>query len=356
MPSGPKKRKAAKKKKDKEIHNSTNPSTENPQGNDDLKSQDGKESDDGEVSSPISRDQDSDQNPFNEGSEALGERDSSSIRSFVAEEKSMLGVHSDVEDAQKIGLEDDGGVVIERELKSEENSQSKNVRVEHVESAKESHDGDERSFSSSGPGDESQITEEKPKEVAYNSGLEAISYDDLDKPVDSSQVEVTWVADDALAGETFNSIPESATLVDSVQSVVPVSQETIEMALSAPVENPVIMNVVEVSEEKLFPKSREGQAAVTNFSLKKSEEVFPLSHENVHASSKTVESVSNGFEGKILASSSAPVAATSNDAAHVMIPECSESQAIEAPAPKVVQRTSWLSCCGLFEVLAGFGR
>ncbi|XP_041027562.1 uncharacterized protein LOC121267653 [Juglans microcarpa x Juglans regia] len=351
MPSGPKKRKAAKKKKDKEIHN---PSTKNPQGNDDMKSQDGKESDDGEVSSPVSRDQDSDQNPFNEGSEELGERDSSSIRPYVAEERTMLGVHSDVEGAQKIGLEDDGVVVIERELKSEENSESKNVSIEHVEFAKESHDGDERSFSSSSPDDKPQITEEKPNEVAYNSVLEARSYDDLDKPVDSSQVEVIWVADDGLAGETFNSIPESATLVDSLQSVVPVSQETIEMAPSAPVENPVIMNVVEVSEE-----SREGPAAVTDFSLKKSEEVFPLSYENVQASSNMVESVSNGYESKILPSSSAPVAATSNDAAHVkdsVIPECSESQPIEAPAPKVVQRTSWLCCCGLFEVLAGFGR
>lgn len=304
-------------------------------GTDDVKSLDGKESDRGEVSSPVSRDQDSDQNPFNERNEELEERDPSSIRSFVAEDKSMEDVSSDIEGSQKIRSEDDGVVKIERELKSEESSESKNGSIEHVESAKETHDGDDRSSSSSSSDDESRVTEKKPKEEPYNLVLEASSCDDLVKPVDSSPAEVTWVAENAPVGEAVNSIAESAPL-DSVKPVIYVSEETILFTESAPVENLAIADMIELgskeSEEKLSPKSKEAPAAVTDLALKKNEDkVVPLSDENVHASLTVVESVSNGYEGKILPSSSAPVAATSNGAANEKdseIPECSENQVL----------------------------
>jgi hypothetical protein len=286
-------------------------------GNDDVKSLDGKESESGEVSSPVSRDQDSDQNPFNERNEELEERDPSSIRSLVAEDKSMEGVSSDIEVSQKIRSEDDGGVKIERELKSDESSESKNGSIEHVESAKEPHDGDDRSSSSSSSDDESQATEKKPKEEPYNLVLEANSCDDLVKPVDSLPLEVTWVTENAPVGETVNSIAERAPIVDSVKPMISVSEETIHITESAPVENLVIADMIEPgskeSEEKLSPKSKEAPAAVTDLALKQNEDkVFPLSDENVHASLTVVESVSNGYEGKTLPSSSAPATATSN--------------------------------------------
>jgi hypothetical protein len=302
-------------------------------GNDDVKSLDGKESESGEVSSPVSRDQDSDQNPFNERNEELEERDPSSIRSLVAEDKSMEGVSSDIEVSQKIRSEDDGGVKIERD----------------------------RSSSSSSSDDESQATEKKPKEEPYNLVLEANSCDDLVKPVDSLPLEVTWVTENAPVGETVNSIAERAPIVDSVKPMISVSEETIHITESAPVENLVIADMIEPgskeSEEKLSPKSKEAPAAVTDLALKQNEDkVFPLSDENVHASLTVVESVSNGYEGKtlpsssapatatsnggtnekdseskILPSSSAPVAGTSNGAANEKdseIPECSENQVL----------------------------
>lgn len=362
MPKGAKKRKAAKKKKENEAHN--NISTNNPQGNDDVKSLDGKESDSGEVSSPVSRDQDSDQNSFNDRNEELEERDASPIRSLVAEDKSMEDVSSDTEVSQKISSEDDAVVKMERELKSDESSESKNGSVEHVESAKEPHDGVDRSSSSSSSDDESRASEKKPKEEPYNLVLEASQCDDLVQPVDSSLAEVTWVNENAPVGETVNSIAESAPHVDSVKSLISVSEETIHITESAPVENLVIADMIEPgskeSEEKLSPKLKEAPAAVADLELKKNEEkVFPLSNENVHASLTVGESVSNGYEGKILPSPSAPVAATSNGAANEKdseIPECSENQPLVAPAPRVVQNTSFLSCCGLFDVLTGSGR
>ncbi|KAG6696057.1 hypothetical protein I3842_09G127800 [Carya illinoinensis] len=526
MPSGGKKKRAAKKKKGSETH-TPKLSTNDIQGNDDLKSQDGKESDSGEVNSPASRDQGSDQNQFNEGSEDLEERDPSSIQSFVAEDKSMEGFPINVEGAQKIGLEDDGAIEIERELQSEENFESKNGSIEHLELAKESHDGNDQSSSSSSSDDEARVTNGKPKE-AYNSVLEASSYDDLVKPVDSLPAEAMWATENPSVGETVNLIAETAPFIESVKTVASVSQETshrtesapvenpviadvvesgpkenplvespnlvvsvsqetiymtesasiqnqvvadvvesgpkenpvvefpnpavsvsletIHMTESAPVENPVIADVVELgpkenplvespnlevsvshetihltesapventmvadvvelgpkenplvespnpavsvsletihmtesapvvnpvvadvvelrsneSDEKLLRKSSQAPVAVMDLTVNNNEDgIFPLSDDHVQASLTVVESVSNGYEGKISPSSSVPVAATSNGAAHVKdseIPEYSESQPLVAPAPQMVKRTSWLSCCGLFEVLTGTGR
>jgi len=375
MPSGAKKRKAAKKKKEAHPNTNTNLSisTNNPQGqgNEDLKSQDGKESDGGDVSTPASQDQDSDQSPFNEGNEELEERDTSTTRSFVAEDKSMQGGTFVDEGEQKIVVEDDGAVKIERELKSDDNSKSKNGTFEHIKSANQSRDGDDRSSSSSSSDDETRVLEQKPKEEAYNSVLKVSSHDDQVKPVDSSPEEVVWVketvnsiAQSVPIVDSVNSIAESAPIVDSVKSLVSVSEEKIHITESAPVENLVIADLVESGskeiEKKFSLKLNEAPIAVTDLALEKNEDkVFHLSDENVQAHLTVVESVSNGYEDKTLPSSSAPVAATSNDAASVKdpeIPESSENEPLVAPAPQVVQRSSWLGCCGLFDVLTGSGR
>ena len=309
-------------------------------GNEDLKSQDGKESDGGDVSTPASQDQDSDQSPFNEGNEELEERDTSTARSFVAEDKSMEGGTFVDEGEQKIVVEDDGAVKIERELKSDDNSKSKNGTFEHIKSANQSHDGDDRSSSSSSSDDETRVIGQKPNEEAYNSVLEVSSHDEQVKPVDSSPEEVVWVK------ETVNSIPESAPIVDSVKSLVSVSEEKIHITESAPVENLVIADLVESGSkeiEKNFSlKLNEAPTAVTDLALKKNEDkIFPLSDENVQAHLTVVESVSNGYEDNTLPSSSAPVAATSNGAASVKDPEIPESSENEVLLPYV----SWLQFC-----------
>lgn len=317
-------------------------------GNEDLKSQDGKESDGGDVSTPASQDQDSDQSPFNEGNEELEERDT---RSFVAKGKSMEGGTFVDEGEQKIGVEDDGAVKIEREIKSDDNSKSKNGTSEHIKSTNQSRDGDDRSSSSSSSDDETRVIEQKPKEEAYNSVLEVSSHDDQVKPVDSSPEEVVWVKETVnsiaesvpvvdsvnpteLDEETVNSIAESAPIVDSVKSLVSVSEEKIHITESVPVENLVIGDLV-VSGSKEIEKNfsiklNEAPTAVPDLALKKNEDkVFPLSDENVQAHLTVVESVSIGYEDKTLPSSSAPVAATSNGAASVKdseIPESSENE------------------------------
>ncbi|XP_022978757.1 uncharacterized protein LOC111478620 isoform X2 [Cucurbita maxima] len=75
MPSGAKKRKAAKKKKELEAHIS--PSSNASQGNEDVKNRNDKGSDSGEVESPASENQPSHSNPFGKGNKEVEESSSS---------------------------------------------------------------------------------------------------------------------------------------------------------------------------------------------------------------------------------------------------------------------------------------
>ncbi|XP_023543820.1 uncharacterized protein LOC111803573 [Cucurbita pepo subsp. pepo] len=75
MPSGAKKRKAAKKKKELEAH--INPSSNASQGNEDVKNRNDKGSDSGEVESPASENQPSHSNPFGKGNKEVEESSSS---------------------------------------------------------------------------------------------------------------------------------------------------------------------------------------------------------------------------------------------------------------------------------------
>ncbi|XP_022925783.1 uncharacterized protein LOC111433088 isoform X2 [Cucurbita moschata] len=75
MPSGAKKRKAAKKKKELEAH--INPSSIASQGNEDVKNRSDKGSDSGEVESPASENQPSHSNPFGKGNKEVEESSSS---------------------------------------------------------------------------------------------------------------------------------------------------------------------------------------------------------------------------------------------------------------------------------------
>ncbi|KAH7545099.1 hypothetical protein FEM48_Zijuj01G0057300 [Ziziphus jujuba var. spinosa] len=333
MPSGAKKRKAAKKKKEKEAY--INPSPNNPEGTDDSKSQDERGSDGG---SPAFQDHRNHPQPFTEGSEELGERDPSSVRVIVPEDKATEEVSGGVDNSQEVGLQD-GVVAIERDLKHEDDSESKNITVEHIESAKKSYDGDHRrssSSSSSSSDDDSRTVEKKPNKEATHSVSVATSYDDLVKPIDP---------EDVPAGKTSDSIAQMSPVVDSVKPVAPVSEETLNVLESAPIENK--------GAEKLCTG-----APIFEFSAKKVENKVLLD-ENGDASSSVLESESKRNEDEILPSSGGPVAQTSNGAESIKepeIPEYSENQPLVAPAPRVVQKTPWWNCCGIFDVITGSSR
>ncbi|KAK7318882.1 hypothetical protein RJT34_03589 [Clitoria ternatea] len=341
MPSGAKKRKAARKKKEKE--NTINPSTNNPQGNDDLKPLDERGSDGGDGgSSPAYREHGDDHHhSFNGDSEDGEERDSSAVHPHASEDvKSLEEVPSDVKIDQQFGGKEDRVVSVEIGLKSEESSESKSVIFEHIETAKESHyeNGNTGNASKGEP-----LAEDNSKDVNCSSFEEAIACPELVKSIDFSSSETTLITRTALVEETVNSAADSS--VDSVKAVVPVSE----------VENSDIGNV-------LPEKSVVHPVEVTDLTVKINEDnVYPLTNENVTGSG-VEETKPKEYDSKVLASLSAtasPYTEVTKGAEHIKdseTAECSENQPHGASAPNMVQKTSWLSCCGLFEVLSGANR
>ncbi|KAL5774108.1 hypothetical protein ACOSP7_011665 [Xanthoceras sorbifolium] len=298
MPSGAKKRKAAKKKKEQASSTNsttTNNNNNNRLGNGDPKSQDERESDGGDSGSPASQDHHNQQHPFDKGNE----------ESEMGDPKSMEEVSRDIKGTAKVGSEDNGAVKNQRELESKDDLGGQNISIEHVEFQKESHDGSSSSSSSSD--NESQAVEK------------------------------------VSIGKTDDPVAETAPAVDSVKPLVNVAKEVINVAESNSYKNSMAPTLIE-------SRSKE------NEELKRNEDkVIPLYGESVEVSWTVVEPVTNENEGTSLPLA-APDSSNGAELRNSKSTQSSENQPLLAPAPRVEQRTSWLSCCGLFDVITGSGR
>ncbi|KAH9749263.1 hypothetical protein KPL70_005314 [Citrus sinensis] len=318
MPSGAKKRKAAKKKKEQQAnHQQGNSNSNSPLGNDDPKSQDERESDGGEAGSPASQDHHNHQHPFQEGNGELEKRDPTPVRSSDSERKSMAEVAQGLEDAVNIG----------REVKTEDDSGSQSINIRHVEFVKESHGG---SSSSSSSDNESQVCEKR-----------AASHNGENNPADLFPKEVIQGNEKASLVEADNSAVETAPTGHSVEPLITESEEVIHVTQGDLVEISAVPDVVESLKENKESKRNE-------------EKGNPFVEDNNGTSPTVVETVTNENEGKILPTSVTPTDEISNvgeSTRDSKIPDCSENQPFIASAPRVEQRTSWMSCCGLFDVL-----
>jgi hypothetical protein len=436
MPSGSKKRKAAKKKKahhHTHNHNNNNNSTHE---NDEHKSQDERDTDGVEVSSPASHVQ---VHPFDDGNSGS---DPSPDRSPLAENESAFAKE---EFALKEELKDDAK--IEEENKSEgDNWEVEEVGIELVDSAKEVNANEGT------PNISSLVNEKKSIEKAIDCESETTSYETKPTEVTTKDTE-----SEAFTQIDDNLIVEPVLVVDELNSVaVPVSEEVVEVLESASVENSPVSyvagsalngnaekltdddieilqagtinvenevslssnenNAVPVFEfvesasvknpavfdatgsvlkenaEKLSDDDIEIlQAATTSVesidnnekkdsllskeivgaSLEKEGlklpdalsdimdvatteikvKTFPVLEENIiGVSSDSSESAISGIVSRDLMSSETPSAVTSRGF------KDSETEPLVAPAPQVVRKTSWLNCCGIFDVLSGSSR
>lgn len=272
-------------------------------GNDDPKSQDERESDGGDGGSPASHDHHNHQHPFKEGNEESEKRDPSPVQSFDSENKPADEVSRELDGTPKLGVEDDGAVNVERELKSEEDAGSQKISIEHVEFVKESHGG---SSSSSSSDNESQVVEKTSKKVSDT------SCDEENKLAYSFSKELIPGTEKAFFGESDNSVVKIDPVGHSVNSeeVIPVTQGDL-------VEKSVVSDVVE-------SRLREHEESKRN-----EEEVSPLS-ENGGPSLTVEETVANENEAKILPTSVAP-SETSNGAESMRDsknPDSSENQVL----------------------------
>ncbi|CAL0320180.1 unnamed protein product [Lupinus luteus] len=297
MPSGAKKRKAAKKRKQKERKT-------NPQGNNKLKSHDDEKGrDGGEGGSPSYSDHDDDHHhSLSEGNGDVEENETFSAQPSAADAKPVEESASDVKiDKSVQGKQGGDGVV--RDLKSVESSERKNVSDVHLESAKES----DCSNGNTSVGLNDETVTENAKDGLNDSVKEAVTFDELVKSIDYSHAKMTSITDNAPVEETGNSVPESH--VDPVKAVTSISEGKCSDTRST-----------------LPVKSVTSQVGPIDLATKKNEN-------KVHLRSDIVDHV-NDYD----------------------TPECSEKQPLITSAPRVVRKTSWLNCCGLFDVLTGSDR
>lgn len=172
MPSGAKKRKAAKKKN---LQQSTH-----SHGEDELKHYDEKESDGGEISSPAYRDESG--HPFDKREEVeSGKREGSSSAQLIVPESNSV----EKEDTQKVATEEEGGVQIEWDLKLEEDYKSKNISIESAEV----HGGKLTSSSSSSSGSSSSSSDDESHDVENETDVVGTGLVvDSVEPVETGQV------------------------------------------------------------------------------------------------------------------------------------------------------------------------
>ncbi|KAL4290321.1 hypothetical protein GQ457_14G008810 [Hibiscus cannabinus] len=309
MPSGSKKRKAAKKKKEQQAAN-------NPHGNDDVRSQDGRDSDETDVGSPASQGDHNHQHPFNHGEEER-KRAPSPVDSHVTEEKFVEETARDAKSTGKSGLDEVG-------------CGAARVRVRRVEL-------DKSSSCSSSSDDESRASEKTTKEEAYSLGSEETSYGNCaengshgDVNHKSAIVMSMKVAENGSHGDVNGNSEVEVTVV----------------------ENSVLTVTEEVGNSAEIPANKPVSDVVESWSKESEAELLPTSN-----GISGVELEAN--EAKISTSSSTSPVETSNVAEKTRDAEPhdhSNKQPLVAPTPLTVRRASLFSCCGLFDIVTGSNR
>ncbi|PIA30050.1 hypothetical protein AQUCO_05700035v1 [Aquilegia coerulea] len=313
MPSGAKRRKAAKKKMEKIAH-------QQEQGNgDSSKSHDEKDSDNSSVNSPTTSHEN--QNPLKrdvddddeEEQEEEKSKDLSTSRVESKEpqevfiEKSQSGGEG-VEKVEEINWDlnqnDDDSAVVAGATK-EVDSES---RVINIESVKEPKFGDSLIGSSSNG--KTQVIEKKIE-------LQSEQVEELSESKEREKPDVHVV--------------ESLIKVEPTEEVVPIVKEVI-------YDDP--------EKHVVYQSERAIEAVDDNL-------VVPI------AESSVTDSQSKDGAEKMLPLSNGASVETSNGGGHPIeahTREDSNSQKNVAPVLPIVRPTSWKSCCGLFDVLVGSNR
>lgn len=337
MPSGAKKRKAAKKKLQKEAHkNGAHPQS----GNDDPKSHD--ESDGGEV----------EREPSEEGT-----------------------VENREEGAKEVRLEDENAEETVGEVKAEDKLNDVSDEAEDV--AWEPHNGDasveHKSSSSSSSSDDEEVAVEKEKPVALEPGEaehrgessppEVVVSEETPKPVENVPEAVS--SENSVPSEgVHNSTEESIPVEESVKQVVSLPPESNLMTESVPLENPTVS---ETSDAELKQRV-EDVLAPSDEKDKISSSVTGLIVETIET--KVIQVVERGFENlpepvDVTTRENEPLLPQSSDVTtvernggsdHVKEAEkhkYSEEQPLVSSAPLPLRRTSWMNCCGLLDVFSG---
>ncbi|KAL0442572.1 UNVERIFIED_CONTAM: hypothetical protein Slati_1979900 [Sesamum latifolium] len=367
MPSGAKKRKAAKKKKGNLSNNHPNPSSASAHshgsaeghglkyidvefvlmpevsgsGDEDVKHQDDKGSDVGEVSSPASQDHHRHETILTEGEEEEIEKEGN-----LSSPPSVGELKTDSGQVQK-ALE--SVVRVEREIKIDDELGHRDETFEHDESTTKSYDGGSSGRSSSSSSSSSSDDEShgiKNSEAAM----------DISSVVDSAKEADSLSA--MSADSIFSALTKEAR--DSVAEKISVLGEQVGVDMSSPTNITVAPYVVEsVAQENggkklssVEDKVGTSMACVYD-ALERKEEAIVQSVQATATVSDPKECVTQETDDRLTLPYNAPSAPADNGAEHKK--DSGVTQPLLVPSPHPVHRTSWKSCCGLFEVFSGSG-
>ncbi|KAG5562753.1 hypothetical protein RHGRI_005470 [Rhododendron griersonianum] len=312
-------------------------------GDDDLNMQDDKES--GEVSPHTSEDHHNHQNPSTEGEEEeeIEQReDNATVRSIVPESVPMLEIDSKEESTQKMVRDENNVFQIDWDLKLDDDSDNENAGINYVESVKESR-GVSGSPNSS---DSNKSSGEKSHYVEKNGAVKESGEPKVDDPKPTAR-------DDFLelnqAGDGF-----------------PVINDLVVEEPKGDVCDPRTVNSVKPVDLAGLPQVKDGASITEAYNL-----VVPVderehvSEEGVNVNELPAENAmsSNQFQsglkgsGQNEGSGISPVVmdmgSQLNKEKVDSMSECSDGQPSVASAPRSVQTTSWMCCCGLFELFTG---
>ncbi|XP_010449506.1 PREDICTED: uncharacterized protein LOC104731728 isoform X2 [Camelina sativa] len=232
---------------------------------------------------------------------------------------------------------DDGTVSSQKNYKKSGSTEEDAIRIEkdtdeRIEITDSSHDHDKSSSSSSSGSSSSDDESREVKKIDDDNKETGDSVPEV-IPVSSVPVEPVPIAGDApFMGCTANAIVENTGLLDSATPSDPNSGELV-----------VISHVDTLTDETPLPKPTEIAP-----------EVSLASDEIRQASSGETDSDVKENEGKtspLPESNGVPEDKRESD---VVISH--EEEAPVRPTHGIAQRTSWLSCCGLFDVVTGSSR
>ncbi|PIN13828.1 hypothetical protein CDL12_13556 [Handroanthus impetiginosus] len=311
MPSGAKKRKAAKKKKESQPNNHSipSPASTHPHGDEDVKHQQDKDSDAGGVSSPASQDHHSHQNILTEGEEAELEKQRSLSNPPPEQELKIEG-------GQKNVVVEENVIEVEREFKTKDESDKKNGSVEQDEATRKSCGGS--SGSSSGESSDDENFGMKNNQAAGD----VAPVVDLVKISDSSSGKSSEAIHSAPVNKAGDSVENTPSVVESV-----LNKNDAEKPSSA--------------EDKVGTSTASADAALE----RKEEEIV---QSVMNTATNPNECVTQETGDKLTLPHDAP---RPTGVKHKTNSGVTEPSSVPPQGP--VQRTSWKSCCGLFEVFSG---
>ncbi|CAI8593451.1 unnamed protein product [Vicia faba] len=284
MPSGPKKRKAARRKKELNLLSTNNP----PQGNDDLKPGNEKAGDGRGDNLSVYQENGDIRDHFDDGSELVHERDPAAARSIA----------SDVVSVEEVCGKKNSVVIIKKDLRSKDGYEKENGRFEHIETAMEK-ESCYHSGNNSGISNGESLAEKNSKDENYNLLEEKTARHELVKPNESSP-----------SNATAASMSGAAPLLEVTDLAGKINQDS----------------------------------------------VYPLTNENATASSLEEPKPKESNSEVLTSSSPSSLTDGTVHTKNSKTPECSKNQNSVRSTPNLVQKTSWWSCCGMFEVLSGSNR